>query len=504
MNNLLHKIIELYNTRIYRISFFAALLILLFMLAFRCLLIFTYNPEIGGIDNNFVYAIIRSIAGYDIYPDPTQFPYAANLYSPLYFNVCSSIGKLLNINIEDPINVYRLCRGVSLCNDIITCFLFYRIIIRTINVKKEVAILVTSLFACLLCYLGYTFSRVDSLFLLFYAATFYILLASSIKNNILKFILLALLTTACIFSKQNGIILPLLVAIWIFLNDSPKRSFIYLVLFLLFFSAFLYYYVYAAGYSHFTSHTIEALKNKISPSWFYGAIFKRFADSLILVPLYISVCIALIYFSKGALKERSLGVIFLIQSLFSILASLKFGSTAGYFNESYFIGLILITHYIASLDIKTTGLFSQRLTTWVLPLFVFFSTFVLIQGCLFFIQKQEAKKEVYDNQLSIRNYLAPKLDSSYVFNLGNQNGDFFKNIFYKQAVVPNYDAVSCCTLPDKTFDYSNLLNDLRTGKIGWLIMPEKEITTRQWGVDLNFFKINTIINGHVIYKFQQQ
>ena len=503
MNSLLHNINKHYNNRIYGISFFTAILILLFMLIFRCVLIFTYNPEIGGIDNNFVYAVIRSMAGYDIYSDPSKFPYAANLYPPLYFKICVLIGNSLNINYDEPINIYRLCRSFSFLCDIASCFLFFRIVQRSVQLKKEITFLITSVFACLLCYLGYTFSRVDSLFLLFYTATFYVLLASSIKNSIAKIILVALLSTLCIFSKQNGITLPLLITLWIFLNESLKRSIIYLAIFIAVFSSFFYYYNYSAGYSHFTSHTITALNNQIDTSWFYGAIVKRFADSLIFLPIYISTCISFIYLAKGGIKERSLAIIFLLQTLFSLGTSLKFGSTPGYFNESYFIGLILSAYYIATADIASQNSFSQKLIVWSLPLFTLFSAFVLIQSYLFFIQKQKKKKEIYNNQVAIKNYLTPKLDNSYIFNLGDQNGDFFKTLFYKQGVAPNYDAVSCCTLPDKTFDYSNLLADLRSGKIAWLIMPEKTITTEQWGVPLDHFKKDTIIKGHIIYKFQR-
>ena len=407
MNNLLHNINEHYNNKIYRISFFTAILVLLFMLCFRCLLIFTYNPEIGGIDNNFVYGVIRSMAGYDIYSDPSRFPYATNLYPPLYYNICAFIGNSLNINYDEPINIYRLCRSFSFFCDIGTCFLFFQIVRKSVQVKKEVTFLITSIFACLLCYLGYTFSRVDSLFLLFYAATFYVLLASSIKNSNAKIILLALLSTVCIFSKQNGIILPLLITLWIFLNESLKRSIIYLAFFIVVFSSFFYYYNYWANYSHFSSHTITALNNHIDTSWFYGAIVKRFADSLIFLPIYISTCISFIYLTKGARKERSLALIFLLQILFSLGTSLKFGSTAGYFNESYFIGLILSTHYIAMTDIASQNSFSQKLIGWALPLFTLFSAFVLIQSYLFFIQKQGNKKEIYNNQVAIKNYLMP-------------------------------------------------------------------------------------------------
>jgi len=135
-NKIFTKLADQYSSKIYGISFFAAALIIICLFTFRFLLIFTYNGEIGGIDNNFVYAVIRSMAGFDIYPNPETFPYAINPYSPLYVNLCSFIGKIFNINIEEPINIYRLCRAVSFTCDILTCIIFYQTIKKTTRIKK--------------------------------------------------------------------------------------------------------------------------------------------------------------------------------------------------------------------------------------------------------------------------------------------------------------------------------------------------------------------------------
>jgi len=501
-NKMFTKLADQYSSKIYGIAFFAAALIIICLFTFRFLLIFTYNGEIGGIDNNFVYAVIRSMAGFDIYPNPETFPYAINPYSPLYVNLCSFIGKIFNINIEEPINIYRLCRAVSFACDILTCIIFYQTIRKTTRVKKGLMLLFTAILACSLCYLGYTFSRADSLFLFFYSLTLYVLITDNTIKNATIFLLA--LATACIFSKQNGVILPLLVAIWLFKTDSLKKSLIYLGIFVFVFTTAIVLYTNVSGHPYFSSHVIHSLENRIDFSWFYIYIFKRYADSLLLLPIYIGVCISFIHLRKGSVTETTLGIILLLQTLFSIGTSLKFGSTAGYFNESLLLSMIVISKYISTVDFNSQMPYSKKLLPWLLPLIILFTIHVCTQGYLFFIQNQKDKKEVYNNQVAIRDYLAPKLDSTYVFNLGNQNGDFFKTLFYKQAVVPNYDAVSCCTLPDKTFDYSNLLNDLRSGKIGWLIMPEKEITKEQWGVSLDKFTRDTSIHGHIIFKFQNQ
>ena len=101
-------------------------------------------------------------------------------------------------------------------------------------------------------------------------------------------------------------------------------------------------------------------------------------------------------------------------------------------------------------------------------------------------------------QKEIRNYLQPKLSGKYLLDLGNENGNFFKTLFYKESFVPNYDAVSCCTFPRSTFNYSAMLNDLQNGNVKFLIIPEKEFIHEIWGISLDHFKKDTVMYGQCV------
>nr|MDP9229217.1 hypothetical protein [Bacteroidota bacterium] len=108
-NKLLYRIATAYSDNIYRFTLLSVIFVLLGLFLFRLLLIFSYNAEIGGIDNNFVYGVLQNIKGYDLYTNPEEFPYAITLYSPLYYNVCTVIGKIVHINADEPIHIYQLC-----------------------------------------------------------------------------------------------------------------------------------------------------------------------------------------------------------------------------------------------------------------------------------------------------------------------------------------------------------------------------------------------------------
>jgi hypothetical protein len=108
---------------------------------------------------------------------------------------------------------------------------------------------------------------------------------------------------------------------------------------------------------------------------------------------------------------------------------------------------------------------------------------------------------LYQQQKEIRDYLQPKLKGQYVMSLADPNTSFFKTLFYKEMAVPNVDMADCCTIPDQTFDYSSLKQDLTNGKIGYLLTAGNEKPGTIWGVPLVHYKKDTVIHGYAIYSF---
>jgi hypothetical protein len=492
------------SENIYKIAFITSIIVMAGLLLFRLLLLFSYNGEIGGIDNNFVYAVVRNLKGYDLYPDPAHFPYAINLYSPLYYTICTAIGRIIHINADEPIYVYQLCRSVSLACDMMTCAVLYLVLTKRFNIIKELSGLTVACFASILCFLGYTFSRCDSLLLLFYAAFMYVLTSRSLLKKTSLVFLAALLSVGCILSKQNGIIVPVLALTWLLLQGAKKMAAYYFIFFTGLMVTALLIYFYIFKYHFLFDNTITALQNRIDLSWFYSDIFKRSMNSLWALPLYFAGVMAVkLWIRPASAEDKSLAAIFIIQTIFSLGSSLKWGSTAGYFNESFLLAFILITGKMAKSATERYPSFTKKMIAVFLPLFVFFFIHTVAQGYLFFIQKREEKKEQYMQQEEIRDYLLPKLQGHYVFNMGNQNTDFYKTLFYREMAVPDFDMVDCCTLPDHTFDYSSLKQDLSNGRIACLLAPEKMIFTDIWGVSLRNFHKDTTIHGCTIYYFRQ-
>ncbi len=167
-----------YSANICKIIFWTSCMVLILLLAERFLIIFSFEGHTAGIDNNFDYPVIRSLAGFSMYPNPSAYPYAVNPYAPLFFIVCKWVAEICNVKASDTINIYRVTRTVALLADTATCILFYFAVQRHTK-SRAISAVVAALFFSVLCYLGYTINRADALFLLFYTITIVFLLISA-------------------------------------------------------------------------------------------------------------------------------------------------------------------------------------------------------------------------------------------------------------------------------------------------------------------------------------
>ena len=75
------------------------------------------------------------------------------------------------------------------------------------------------------------------------------------------------------------------------------------------------------------------------------------------------------------------------------------------------------------------------------------------------------------------------------------------NAFFKESAAPNIDAVGCCTLPGKIFDYSGLLDGFKNGKIMFIIKGKNSIEQSIWGIDIQQYQPDTVFTHYSIYKY---
>ncbi len=496
-----------YSVNIRKIVFYTCCLTLAIVLLQRLLIIFSYEAHTAGIDNNFDYPIIRSLAGFSMYPNPADYPYAVNPYAPLFFVICSKLAALLHFTANDTIAIYRVSRSVCLLADGATCLLLYHMLGKFAHSQKALAIACTTLFFTIVSYLGYTINRSDALFLLFFTGTIFMLFQYKPGNIVVHCLLLSLLVTLCIFSKQNGISLLALVPVWLAIDRQYRAVLLFTVFTAILFTGMFVYFEVIYSNHFFSDHIINALKNKIDPRWFYVYIIKLMAATYLTLPLVIGLVISIqaIAANRSPFLKK-LGVLFILQLLFSTALCFKWGSSLGYYNECFLLAFIIIAGFYTGM--KHPGMPSaiNIVAVYTLPACCIFIFHMVAQLFFFFINSRTEARQKFTEQVQIANYIKKAIGSQeqYVMDLSNPDFNFFKNLLYKESAAPNMDAVSCCTLPDSIFNYKGLTNGLRNGKIAFLIENKSGAEETRWGIDLGCYKPDTSFTNYRIYKFDAE
>lgn len=507
MLRLLSQLLTYYQKNLRSIFYYTCFISFCLLIIERVFIIFSYAGHTAGIDNNFVYPVIRALAGQSIYPNPTDYPFAVNPYAPLFFLIAKTVAAILSVSPDNTIAVYRVCRFVCFCFDTGTMLILWHILRKKAGLPKVVVLASATLFLGIINYLGYTLNRADSLLLFFYAATLLSLLNNESKKGVAGAALAAVLTALCIFSKQNGIILLLLVPVWLYHEGKPKAALIYLLISLglsgLLFIYFQQYY--SNGY--FTAHVVHSLRNRLDPHWLYVYIFKLMADNYIAIPLTIAFVIGLIAMVKpGSSFQKRLGMLFIFQLLFSTALAFKWGSSRGYYNECFFIAFILIPMYAGRKEPGFALPVTREWGIYLYPAVVIFFLQIILQPFFYFIHSPDKKEAAFLGQLQVSAYVQGRISGTggHVLDLSDADFNFFKNTLYKSMAAPNQDAVNCCTLPDRIFDYSKLLNGLENGKISYLISDKKQLPDSLWGVSTAHYVYDTTFAAYSVFRFEQR
>ncbi|MBS1666941.1 MAG: hypothetical protein JST58_06160 [Bacteroidetes bacterium] len=497
-----------YSSNIEKIIFRTCISALFILIVERIFIIFTYEGHLAGIDNGFDYQIIRELAGFSMYPNPEDYPFAANPYTPIYFIICKWVASVLHITANDTISVYRVSRGVSLVADIGTVIILFSLIKKMAKCDKQRAFILTTFFWTILCYLGYTFNRSDCMFLFFYSCTLFFLITDFPKNSNAKTLLLALLTMLTIFSKQNGISLLVLIPAWFILTKELKKMAWFLIFACIFLFLAYYYFQFVYTQQTFSKNILSVLKNRIDLRWFYVYIFKLLADSPLILPIVLALVVGIKSIAKSSKSILSkIGFLFMIQFAMSLGFAVKWGSSLGYFNECYFIAFILLGLSIT----KHSGAETNKqailsISKYVYPALLIFFVHVSLQLYLYFLNNHEKAKDSFNQQMVVSHYIKKQIGNNdhYVLDLTDPDWDFFKNLLYKESIAPTFDMIDCCMLPDKIFDYTEMLNSFKSGKTQFLIERKGEKQESIWNTDLSHYKVDTTIFNYTIYKFHNQ
>lgn len=437
-------------------------------LAYRIFLVFSIQPDLGGVENAVVYFIQRSLADLPLYTDPELPPYSINQYGPLYYLLTAFIGKLLGLDPGEVQQAFILNRSVSLALNMLMAATLTIICIRPFSMPLARGIAVGILGFIFLEITS--FARPDSLNHLLYFLSFYFLLLS-FKNNKRSLLLAsALFAAAALFTKQSSFTIPLIIGIWMVLKKQYKLWW--------WFASYGIFIMLAIVMMHLKwglpviyTNLVMGVNNGINLGLFWANIIKPFFASfgLLLIPVGF-----LIFQKTGRANQAWLQFLvwaMMIQFFTSLALSFKFGSHINYFTEAWSLLFIAAAYYWKDHRNFYEPSFPALALSLLLIVKILLISFPLYREIRF---GNADKKNLYEKEKLIASKVISGDPEQKVFiNLFSPHS-FLNNFLFRQAVLPQYEIVYFTSWDRKVYDYKNFREQFSSGNIRWMITKNQD------------------------------
>jgi hypothetical protein len=481
----------------------------------RIVLITYHNADLGGLDMNVIYGIQRIIGGAPLYQHPGQPTYAIMQYSPLFYYAVAGIARIMHIDMRDVYHVYMTTRIVSLACNLITVLLTASIIRMGGFSRRRVWTFSLPLLI-VLTFEHYT--RVDSMHLLFFAATM-LLALRYVRNGRLRHLVFAAFTAGgCIMCKQSGVLAVGIVSFYLlFVARRYAPAFLFPLLSLVF-AAIAGWLCIGNGWQEAYENTCLGLKNGIDPSWLYTIFISQFYYDLILCYLLGGI---IVWSAFKVIKDKCYLFIATgagLSFLFALITGLKVGSGNNYFTEFLFFCLCglpwLLRDQYGRHRIFRIG--SRTLTVGgfgIIAFFILISSKTMGLTSSVYIERWiKNKKEVYYHQQDLLAFFTRDSllrPGEYVY-FGNR--DFLDNLFINYSLLPTKDVITQVYRTDAgTFDYSPLLKGMNNGMIRFVVTPAEYNSVNNKDEEIPFvhfdesrFRLFAQVAGYSIYQYQAQ
>ncbi|MBD2752095.1 hypothetical protein IC230_04265 [Spirosoma sp. BT704] len=469
----------------------------------RSKVIFLVNPDIGGVESNVIYSVLRMLAGFPLYQNPEQAPYAITQYSPIYYYLTVGVSRLVGLTADDVYDVYAVGRCISLVANV---FYVWGIVwlARRLQLTTSVAILVGLLAFILLPPQSY--GRPDSLYNALVIWTLWAVLgwisSDSAKSLVYGAALTACLAALALFSKQSGLCLPIIIGGYlIFVSPISRQIFPFLGWYALFIGL-LYYSLFWQDATLIYANVIQGVSNGIDLANFKHNLVDHYLRPfawLVIPSLAISIRYSI--FEQGARQFIGLSVLGLF--LFAMATGLKWGSALNYFTEFTGLSFLLIA--------DTIRLFRSKLSDWAnvgrlaLLLAVIW---VVPVNAMNFNWERSFNKPVdmtqYQQEQAVAQYVKNELtkhNNGLVYST-LYNSSYLNAFLFRHCIVPQQDLMIGSAYPLRSFDYTDLDRAAQDGRVQFVISRNGETDAPlSPPVYLGNYRPIKSIGDYTIYKF---
>jgi hypothetical protein len=478
----------------------------------RITLIVYHNADYGGLDMNVIYGIQRIIGGEPLYQNPSLPTYAVMQYAPLFYYVAAGLAKALGIHMGDVYAVYVSTRALALLCNLITVGLA-ACVIRTGGFRPRRVWTFALPLLLILTFEHYT--RVDSMHLMFFAATVWLTMEYLRRGGLWKLALAALAAGCCIMSKQSGVLVVGIVSFYfLFVARRYAIGLVFPVL-SLGFAALVGWLCIGNNWEGAYQNAYLGLKNGIGWDWLYTIFVSQFYYDLILC--YVLGGIVVWAAFRGIRDEgyRFLATGAALSFLFAVITGLKIGSGNNYFTEFLFFCLCALPWLLRS-ELADCSLVRAGRRSLSIRLFALIAFFVLVSSKTMGLSSGiwvehwiKNKKPKFERQQALHEWFAKQgmlRPGEYVY-FGTRG--FLDNLFIGYSLLPTKDVVTQVYRTDTaTFNYTPLIQGLSRGAIRYVITPEEYHSINSKDEEIPFmhfdedaFRLIESRDGFLIYQY---
>ncbi len=499
----LRSLYQQITQRTYLLIWFIIGLLGVLTLYIRLKVIFLVNSDIGGIESNVIYSVLRMLAGYPLYQNPEQAPYAITQYSPIYYYLTADLSRLVGLSSDDVYDVYAVGRCISLAANIFYGWGISQLA-RRLQLPASVAMLVGVLAFVFLPPQSY--GRPDSLYNALVIWTIWAVLrwnaAGSAKSSLYGAAITALLAALALFSKQSALCLPIIVGGYLLLfSGNPRKVLSFLGWYILFLGI-LYVGLFRQEAPLVYANVVQGVSNGIDLANFRNNLVDHYLRPFawLVIPA-LAISIRYILFEQGA--RQFIGLATLGLFLFALATGLKWGSALNYFTEFTGLACLLVADVLWQLrnirsDWANAGRFGLVLgIAWVVPAnalnFNWGRTFGKPTNMTQYRQEQGVAQYV-------KNELRQCPDCWVYSTL--YNSSYLNALLIRSCIVPQQDLIIGSAYPLRSFNYTDLDRAAQDGRIRFVITrdgePEAPLSPPIYLA--NYHPIKSV-EGYTVYKF---
>lgn len=312
-------------------------LLTVFSLANRIVTVFYFSYNIGGLEDYIVYLTLKT-KSFFLYRNPDEFPFEVNQYTPLYYFITKILSNVLVLfGISEVKSVYITGRSLGLAANLAGAYFIYK------GMKlllKDKFLVITASLICFNFFIAHHYSaRPDSLKVMFLLMCAYSLILYLKNDSIKHLMILCLLSTLSILTKQDAFIFTLAFASIIYFYKNQKHSFIYLSLTVALASVFLLI-VSSLSLNIFYKNLLLGISQGTSISWVKNYLIQSyFVIGITLIILFVSIMLTFKY------NFFFLGLTLITSTFLILMSMLKWGSDVNYLTELQIFSFCILVYF---------------------------------------------------------------------------------------------------------------------------------------------------------------